>query len=201
MRLNPGAKIPASLVLRLRASWLFSAVLGLVMVFAPLTRSQDSVASEDEVKAAFTYNFARFVEWPASAFKNDSTPISLGVVGNEEFADKLAALLRDKKAHGRSFLVKKIAFGPEMTSCHMIFVAQSQAKKFPQYSDIVAKAPILTVGESAHFLDQGGIINFVRAENQLRFEINSPAAEKVNLSISSKLLRLARNVKKGEESK
>ena len=175
--------------------------LGVILLFvlnilaAPSGRAQEAVILEEQVKAAFLYNFVRFVEWPQSAFTSESAPITIGVLGNDEFATRLATLLKEKKAHSRSFDVKKLGNPSEATGCQMIFVAQSESKKATQVVEATKKQPALLVGETDDFLDNGGIINFVRDNNQLRFDINPKAAEDRKLVISSHLLRLARKTK------
>jgi hypothetical protein len=197
MRILPDT--PAS---RLRRS--LGAILLLMwslLAIQPLM-AQDAV-SEEQLKAAFLYNFARFVEWPTNAFPSESTPIQLGVLGNDEFANRLAALLKEKKAHGRSLVVKKMNGADDVAGSQIIFVNKSEGRKTSQIADAVKKQPVLLVGESDDFLENGGIINVVTDKKQLRFDIHVTNAEQNNLTISSHLLRLARNTypKKAEGSK
>lgn len=165
----------------------------LLALLAPMLRA---AVSESDVKAAFLFNSAKFVDWPAEAFANDTSPIEIGVFGDDEFAAKLRSLLTDKKAHGRSFEVKRILTPAEAKNVQMIFVANSEIKRFPQVLDVIRKLPILTIGESDQFLDAGGMINILFEDTQLRFEVNPDAADKAKLVISSKFLRLAKRIKK-----
>jgi hypothetical protein len=160
------------------------------LLFGTFT-GQSATVSETEVKAAFLYNFAKFVEWPAEAFASETAPIQLGVFGDEEFSTKLKSLMSDKKAHGRSFEVKRILNPQEAKSCQIVFVTSSESRRALQVLEAARKLPILTIGESDQFIPLGGMINFVFEDTQLRFEINPEPAEKVKLQISSKLLRLA----------
>jgi len=84
---------------------------------------------------------------------------------------------------------------------HILFVPNAETKKFPQYYDVIKKTPVLTIGESGQFLDAGGIINLLIEDDQLRFEIHPEAAEAGNLVISSRVMRLAKTIKKGEAKK
>jgi hypothetical protein len=160
----------------------------------------EEAASEAEVKAAFIYNSIKFTEWPQTAFANDNAPIRIAVIGDDEFTETLKTLLKDKKGHGRSFEVKKIVNPADAKGVHILYCPSSETKKFAQYYDVVKKSPVLTIGESAQFLDAGGIINLI-IEDQLRFEIHPEAAESANLVISSRLMRLAKTVKRGEVKK
>jgi hypothetical protein len=156
------------------------------------TIARGAAVSETELKAAFVYNFAKFVTWPADAFSSTNAPIQIGVFGDEEVSSTLRSLLGDKKAHGRSFEVKRISTPQEAKNFQMIFVTGSENRRATQILDATKKLPILTVGETEQFLDLGGMISFVFEDTQLRFEINQEPAEKVKLEISSKLLRLAK---------
>ena len=175
-------------------------VLLLVMsmfVAAPLS-AQDAVPA-DQLKAAFLYNFARFVEWPASAFATESTPLTLGVFGTDDFTSTLATALKDKKAHNRSFVVKKLSAVSDAADCQIVFLASTEGRRAAQVADATKKKPVLLVGESDDFLNNGGMINIVQDEKQkqLRFDVSPKTAEEAGLTISSHLLRLARNTTKG----
>jgi len=161
------------------------------------SRAQEAIP-EVQVKAAFVFNFIRFVEWPQGAFSSENGPMIVGVLGDDEFANKLGASLKDKKAHGRAFEVKKLTSITEASECNVTFVANSEARRATPLADATKRKPILLIGESDDFLESGGVINFVKDEKQLRFDINPQAAEDRKLVISSHLLRLARKTKKAE---
>lgn len=166
--------------------------LMLALFWAPSLCAQE--APVESLKAAFLYRFAQFVEWPTNAFAADTTPLTLGVLGDDDFASKLGSLLKDKKAHNRSFVVKRIAEPADAAACHIVFVAAREGRRAAQVVEATRKKPVLLVGESDEFLDAGGMINIVKEEKQqlLRFDINPLAAEQANLTVSSHLLRLAR---------
>lgn len=173
----------------LRVIWLVGAG-ALSLSFGALRSEAAATASETEVKAAFLYNLAKFVEWPATAFASETAPLRVAVLGDEEFTAKLATLLSDKKAHGRAFEVKRIVNPQEAKNFHIAFIPSTESKRAILVLDAVKKAPVLTAGESDEFIEFGGMINLYFEDSQLRFEINAEAAEKVKLVISSKLLRL-----------
>jgi len=141
------------------------------------------------------------VEWPTSALPSESMPITIGVYGNESFANTLAASLREKKAHSRSFVVKKLTGAGDSEGCHVIFISQSEARRTAQIVDAVSKQPVLTIGETDDILEKGMIYLLKDDKKQLRFDINVGAAEQSKLVISSHLLRLARNTKNAEAKK
>lgn len=163
-----------------------------LLVFLATVVGRGATVSETELKAAFLYNFAKFVEWPAQAFASETNPIQVAVFGDEEVSATLKTLLSDKKAHGRSFEVKRVLNPQEAKGFHMVYVTGAENRRAFQILEATRKFPVLTIGESEQFLDLGGMINFVFEEAQLRFEINPEPAEKVKIVISSKLLRLAK---------
>jgi hypothetical protein len=177
-------------VLRRHGIW-FLCQAALIFFFGAMA-GRAATVSETELKAAFLYNFAKFVEWPAGAFSSDNAAIQVAVFGDDEVTAKLKSLLSDKKAHGRSFEVKRIFNPQEAKSFQMVFVTSSENRRAAQILEATKKLPILTIGESEQFLDLGGMINFFFEDTQLRFEINTEPAEKVKIAISSKLLRLAK---------
>jgi len=160
-------------------------------------RGQDAPVGESDLKAAFLYNFTKFIEWPAEAFSNDGAPVAVGVYGDEEFTQNLRSLLADKKAHNRTFIVKRLTNPQDAKTCQILFFRESETRKMGAVYDSIKRLPILTVGESDDFLDQGGMFNLLFEDKQLRFEANTAVAENAKLTISSKLLRLAKNIRKG----
>jgi hypothetical protein len=168
-------------------------LLVFAMLIAPAARSEEAVSAE-QLKAAFLYNFVRFVEWPTNAFNLDSDPIVLGVIGGDKFASELATLLKEKKAHNRPFVVKKLSAAADAASCQVVFVGDGEARHPQAIVEATRKKPILLVGEAEDFLENGGMINILQDERQkrLQFDINPQAAEQSSLTVSSHLLRLAR---------
>lgn len=157
-------------------------------------QSRQHAPGEAQIKAAFVYNFAKFVEWPDEA-ASPAAPLVVGVVGDPQLADVVDETLRDKNVRGRRFLVRHFASLDDLALCHILLVA-SQDKLAVQRSLHVARAsPTLTIGEVQGFSDQGGVIELVLEDNKFRFEINAGAARRGGLKVSSRLLRLARSVK------
>lgn len=146
---------------------------------------------EYRVKAAFLYNFAKFVEWPAQAFKGPSDPIVIGVLGKDPFGDALVSAAAGKTLAGRGFQVREVADPQQAAQCHILFVSSSERKRLGSLIAQIAGLAILTVGESDNFTAEGGVINFKIESGTVRFQINVEAARKQRLQISAKLLSLA----------
>jgi len=150
--------------------------------------------SESEMKAVFLYNFVQFVEWPSESFSSSTSPIVIGVLGDDSFADVLERTVEDKTAQGRRFQVKRLEMNGETLRCHLLFISASASKVQPGLAKGLKAAQVLTVAETEGFMQQGGMINFVHPDNKLAFEINRKNAENAGLKISSKLLKLAKTV-------
>ncbi|HXU76313.1 MAG TPA: YfiR family protein [Methylomirabilota bacterium] len=149
-------------------------------------------ASENQVKAAFLYNFAKFVEWPSPVEGSEARPFVIGVVGESPIADLLPALIRSELIKGRAVEVRHYRAGDELSQCQVVFVSRGQNGKDIQRS--LAGRAILTVGETESFLAEGGMIQFVMVEQTVRFDVNVAAANQVGLKVSSRLLAVARKV-------
>jgi hypothetical protein len=159
--------------------------------------SAQSPLPEADVKAAFLYNFTKFIEWPADAFAKEDSPFVVGVFGDDEFTATLAKLLDGKKAHGHSFIVRRLTQNGEAKGCQLLFFRAQEGRRLGAIYETIKQSPILIVGESDGLLDAGGMINLLFEDKQLRFEVNPAPAENARLTVSSKLLRLAKNVRKG----
>ncbi len=150
------------------------------------------VAEEYKVKAAFFYHFARFIEWPSERFLSDEDPFRICIVGENPFQGALRKTLSGKTVHGRPFRLLQSPDDAVLTQCHVVFIGEGSADRSKRITDAVHGQGVLTIGESADFIRQGGIVRLFLADNKVRFGINPQAAQRANLEISSKLLRLAK---------
>ena len=166
-------------------------VLGLLSMLSATVPAQSS--NEYQVKAAFLYNFAKFVDWPGEAFSDGSAPLIIGVIGNDPFGGALDQAINGKNIGGRQMTVRRLKWGQDLRSCHILFISSSERQHLPQIIQSLRGASVLTVGDMGQFNQQGGIINFILEASKVRFEINSRGADQARLRISSKLLALAKN--------
>jgi hypothetical protein len=156
---------------------------------------QAQAAGEYELKAAFLYNFTKFVEWPPAAFTDGAFRVC--VLGEDPFGKSLKDLT-GQEAAGRKLQVlvfKEAIARPE--DCHILFVSRSERGRMPAILSGVRDSPVLTVADTEGFLDDGGIVNFLLEGSKIRFEINQEAAGRAGIKISSKLLQLAKRLKGG----
>lgn len=157
------------------------------------TDSAEAVPSY-HVKAAFIYNFIKFIEWPTTAFKDSRTPYIVGVLGKDPFGSDLKNTMSDKTINGRPILVRSVT-DPEIGKCHALFISSSERRRLKSILDQAKGAPVLTIGETEEFAQMGGIINFVIEDNKVRFQINIEAAKRADLKIHSTLLNLAKVIR------
>jgi len=176
--------------MRLRATPIFCLSLAWLLT-VPSGRAQQTGPGEYELKAAFVYNFAKFVEWPSDAFATNKAPLVVGVLGQNPFGDSLERTIRDKSINEHPLVLKELNSPTQATNCHIVFICSSEKKRLPEILAGLQGASVLTVGEMDRFTESGGMINFVLEGNKIRFRINEGAARSVRLKISSKLLSLA----------
>jgi hypothetical protein len=174
---------------------LVAALMLTVLLNVPLARGQSSTAGEYQVKAAFLYNFAKFVDWPPSSFPNASTPLRICVLGQDPFGQELRDIAHGKTVNGRRLEVSNVTDLQQARSCHILFIASSEKRQIKRLLESLRGADVLTVGDTKGFAEQGGMINFVVEDNRVQFEVSRKAAEQAGLKISSKLLSVAKLVR------
>jgi hypothetical protein len=183
-----------------RRGWLFSTAWTILLagVAAPLLAQMESNSDLDreyKIKAAYLYQFGRYVQWPSTAFPDDGAPLVIGILGRDPFAELLDEIARTKQIEGRPIVVRRFASMEKLGSCHILFVASSLT---PDETAVAIKktrgTPVLIVGDNLEFADRGGTIGFFVEQNRVRFAINTEVAKQGQFKISSKLLSLAKLV-------
>jgi len=184
--------------LMLRRLGILIVALSVSLSWAPGTCAQASDSSDSSeylIKAGFIYNFAKFVEWPSAAFTQPDSPIVIGILGTDPFGNLIDRIIENKKIGARGLVVKRLKWGTDLKDlkeCKILFVGASEKAHLDDLVQIVKSLPILTVGETPGFAERGGVIRFVLEDNRVRLEINVEAAHQADLTISSRLLTLAR---------
>ena len=165
---------------------------------AAVTQAQS--ATEYQVKAAFLFNFAKFVDWPADAFAGADAPLQICVLGQDPFGHEFEEVIADKAVNGHRIEVIHPSGVPQAKACQIIFVASSDKRQVREILRNLRGASLLTVGDIAGFARMGGIINFVLDDGRVRFEINMKAAERAHLKVSARLLTVAKLLVTDEET-
>ena len=167
-------------------------LISCALLNSPAARAQEAAPSEFQLKAAFIYNFAKFVEWPAESFPTPHSPFVIGIIGDNPFEDTLAQTVLNKQINGHPFQVVQFKTLADLKSCHILFVSLSERKRLAEILRPLRGASVLTVSDLDHFLPAGGMIQFLMEGNKVRFAINDTTAKTAGLRISSKLLNLAK---------
>ena len=183
---------------------------------APQAHADSAQSREYQIKAAFLYNFIKFVDWPKEKMADSNEPITIGIIGSKNFVKALEPLIH-KKIKNKNISIKYFEVYEKLKksqddddrqwdqkiealkTCHVLMFCMCDSGRIENSSQIIKAlkgSPVLTVGETDGFLESGGIINFLMEDKKVRFEINVTAAKKSKLKISSKLLRLAKRVVK-----
>jgi hypothetical protein len=184
---NPGSEsMPSRLKIRLGV-----AALCFLLFASGRGRCQTSAPSEYQIKSAFIFNFAKFVEWPTNALNNDQAPIVIGVLGANPFGENLEKTINGKKVDAHPLVIKEIRSLSDAANCQILFICTSEKPKLRDILGNIKGASVLTIGEMENFTDNGGMINFVMEGTKIRFKINKEAASAAGLKLSGKLLALA----------
>jgi len=158
-------------------------------------QAEPTTPREYMIKAGFLYNFAKFVDWPEEVFENSSTPLIIGILGEDPFGNDLDQIIKKKTVKERSILIKRLKTLDELKVCHILFISASEKSHLSKVISKTKDWHVLTVSEMEGFAELGGIINFTKEGNKIRFEINLDAAEQSGLKISSRLLKLAKIIR------
>jgi len=166
----------------------------IVCMVAPITARAQTSASEYQVKAAYVFNFLKFVEYPDDAFPDPIAPIVIGVVGDNSFGNALAQVAIGKTVQGRDLVIRVYRDTESLRGAQILFISGSERNKLPQILAGLHGASVLTVADMDGFLDAGGMVQFFFEHDRVRFAINLDTAAEARLKMSSKLLSLAKVV-------
>ena len=165
----------------------------LIMIVAQLANAQPSQRAY-QIKAAFLYNFAKFIEWPDAAFPTAESPFNLCVLGIDSFGMALQQL-QGKTIRSHKISLQYIKDDKDLLNCHLLFIGVHEQSRLSKIFTLIGTAPVLTVSETKHIFQFGGAIYLFTENNKMRFSINLEAIQHANLHASSKLLHLAKAVK------
>lgn len=187
-----------------RRSYCLSKFMAMAVAWALVGASslpaQQSKPSEYQVKAAYLYNFGRFVKWPPgpATGKGDSFPVC--VLGRDPFGPILDSTLAGEALEGKPVVVRRIAKPQDAADCRMLFISSTEENHLKEILAAVDQAGVLTVSDIPGFSRRGGMIQFVMEGDRVRFEINLATAESARLVLSSELLKVAAAVRRHARS-
>ena len=171
----------------LRVAILLGAVLG------PALPSAAQETLENEVKAAFLYNFTKFIEWPSPP-SSPAEAFHICTIADADFTHALDRTIAGESVNGKPLVLAEPQSVGDYRKCAMLYVGRAQTERAARALAAVRDLPVLTVGEGRPFIDLGGAIGFVLENKRVRFDINTLALQRAGLRVSSKLLRVARSV-------
>jgi|HubBroStandDraft_6_1064221.scaffolds.fasta_scaffold108733_2 hypothetical protein len=184
----------------LRLIFLQILILSPVYNFSAPLSAQVRPPSEYELKAAFLFNFAKFVDWPSNTFAEPKDPFSVCVLGTDPFGGALDDALRGKFIAEHPVIVTRVKRVADIIRCQILFVAASESRHLPEILIKLRGECVLIIGETDDFASSGGVIQFTLEDSRVRFSINTDAADRAGLRISSKLLALAKIVRDAPDS-
>ena len=152
------------------------------------------IPQTDEVKATFLFNFAKFVEWPADLSPQEATPFMFGVLGDSFVENTLNNLVRRESNAGRKWNVKSVTVNDDLTGFQVLFISASDKSRVADILQRLDGTSVLTISELDRFCQMGGVIQFAMEDQRIRFDVNLDSARRARLTLSSKLLRLAKTV-------
>ncbi|MFZ0562794.1 MAG: YfiR family protein [Terriglobales bacterium] len=169
-------------------------ILLLVMCIRFSAPTSGQTVEDTQVKAAYLYNFAKFVEWPTRIFPNENSPLVICAIGDEHISDVLERLLSGKKVSGHPVETRRPQSSAELKLCHILFIGFSAKEPIANALNALHGSSVLTVGQNREFIPLGGMINLTLDHATIGLEINPEASQAVGLKISSRLLVVARTV-------
>ena len=189
----------SNIVIPTKAQWrrCLSVALLATLVLAPVVRADTQSASSPDVKAAFLFNFLKFISWPATDLA-EGQPINVGILGQHGVVDSLVALTMGKTVAGHAIVVYRLTASDDPAKLHMLFIGDSERGRINDLIQRIGKSSVVTVSDAARFCTLGGIIQLRTEDDRVRFDINLPRAEASRLVINSKLLALAGTVSRAK---
>ena len=145
------------------------------------------VSLEDKTKAAFIYNFTKYIQWPDDTLKT----FSIDIIGDSKILFPLREIEKKKKVDNRKIKIGHYHDISDLDTCHILFISKSEENKLPEILDSIGTRKILTIGDTEGFAEKGVAINFKIVKGKIRFEINSDVLDDLKLQVSSQLLKLA----------
>ena len=170
--------------------------MAVVLGFVPPGQAAQK-PSESQLKAAYLYNFAKFIQWPDDAFPGKDSPLVLGLLGENCLAAELD-LLAGRKVRDRRIEVRKFTNAGDVKGCHLLYISSTFENKLKDVLQNFRVRPIVTVGDDNNFSSLGGVVQFVSRRDRLRFIVNLGVAKANNIKVDSQLLSLAVEVVEAE---
>jgi hypothetical protein len=170
--------------------------VALLIFTATALPAQESKPGEYQVKAAYLFNFGKFVKWPAAIPAEKDNAFTFCVLGRDPFGPALDSILAGEDLGGKPVAVRRIVKPQEAGPCRVLFISSTEENRLKEILTVIDESGVLTVSDIPGFARRGGMIQFVLEGNKVRFEINLTSAENAKLTLSSELLKVAAAVRR-----
>lgn len=151
--------------------------------------AQQERPTESQVKAAYLYNFGKFVRWDSGP--SPTNAFTICVLGKDPFGSALQTTVAGEKIDGENIAIKDLAGLSEIARCRILFISSSEESRLKSILATVRPLNLLTVSDISGFAQRGGMIELIRQEGRVRFEVNLSAVTEAKLTLSSELLKVA----------
>ncbi|MGH9400608.1 MAG: YfiR family protein [Terriglobia bacterium] len=172
-----------------------AAMIGVLVTLASLRVKAAGVPTEYDVKAAYLYNFARFVQWPTKGKTSAGASFPVCVLGMDPFGRTLDRQVAGQTIDSMSVVARRVSTPEEAAGCRILFISSSEDSALNGILSTLSNASVLTVSDMPQFTERGGMVSFILQNNRIRFDVNLAAAKRAGLILSSQLLKLAASVK------
>lgn len=172
--------------------WTACLILLAVTGGIPPAQAQGKPPLEYQIKAAFLFNFTRFIHWPATAYASADAPFVIGIVGHDPFGSYLGDLVNGEQADGHSIVIRRYPNGGDISGCQLLFINVATPAKLKAILASTAQQNMLTVGDTDNFISLGGMVRFFKEDNRIKMEIKLAATKTAQLEMSAKLLQVAK---------
>jgi hypothetical protein len=181
--------------LRLNAGkwWRRCCLIALGLSASGLGYPESGGPPEYQVKAAFIFNFAKYVDWPPESFPSKDSPVTLCIIGRDPFGAALATI-EGRNVHGRPLRIRRSVAADDAGGCHIAYLSESEERRIPGILKAIGTQPVLTMSDVEGFAESGGSVGLFVAEERLQFDANFTALQRANLKASAQALKLARTV-------
>ncbi len=170
-----------------------AALAACLVCTALCAQGQESHPTESQVKAAYLFNFGKFVQWRADGVASQDS-FAICILGKDPFGATLDSTVEGESLDGRKITVRRLASNQAATHCDILFISPSEEGRLPTILAAVRHQATLTVSDMPHFAERGGMIGFVTQQDRIRFEVNRNSAEESHIVLSSELLKVATKV-------
>ena len=181
-------------------TWLTAVALAWGLLGIPGVLAQSPKPTDYDVKAAYLYNFGRFVEWPGKVAATQGGSFTVCVLGQDPFGPSLDATLAGETIGGKAVVARRISSAQESDNCQILYLSLTEASRLNKIIAELDRKSVLTVSDMPQFVNRGGMIQFVLEGGRVRFEINLASAENARLVLSSELLKVAAAVRRNDRS-